>query len=57
MGKNDRAQVSLEYLIMLSLVIIVATIALVLTTRILLMEETIRDTIIQYREQFLGITN
>jgi len=56
MGKNDKAQVSLEYLIMLSLVIIVATIALVLTTRILLMEETIRGTIVEFRRQFLGIT-
>ncbi len=53
---ENKSQVSLEYLIMLSLVIIIAAIVMVLTTRLFTIEDTIRETITGFRNRFLGTT-
>jgi len=54
---EDKSQVSLEYIIMLSVILIVATIVVVLSTRILTLEESLRETITEFRNRFLGVKN
>ncbi|MFW5902319.1 MAG: class III signal peptide-containing protein [archaeon] len=53
---ENKSQVSLEYIIMLSLVLIIGTIVVVLSTRILTLEESLRGTITEFRNRFLGST-
>lgn len=53
---ENKSQASLEYLIMLALVIIVVSLALVLTGRIFLVSKSIKSTITSFRNKILGIT-
>ncbi len=53
---ENKSQASLEYLIMLALVVIVAALALVLTGRIFLISRSIKSTITSFRNKILGLT-
>ncbi len=52
---ENKSQTSLEYLIMVGIVVIIATLAIVLTTRVLNMESILRDTLRMYREKLIQI--
>lgn len=52
---KNKSQTSLEYLIMLGLVIIIAGLAMVLTTRILTIKGSIKSTIQTFRDKTLQI--
>lgn len=52
---EDKSQTSLEYLIMLSLAIIIAAMAMVLTTRLLSIRTSIKTSIQAFRDKTLQI--
>lgn len=52
---ENKSQTSLEYLIMVGIVIIIATLAILLTTRLLNLEETVKETLRLYREKVIQI--
>lgn len=52
---ENKSQTSLEYLIMVGIVVIIATLAILLTTRILNLESNVKETLKIYRERIIQI--
>lgn len=52
---ENKSQTSVEYLVMLGLVMIIATLAIVLTTRLLDMKDNLVATIKEFRSTILQI--
>lgn len=52
---DDTAQVSLEYLVILALMLMLAALALTLTSRIISIERNLKVTIETFRDKLLGV--